>query len=452
MRRTALALLLLAPSVPLASSCSSATDPFPPSSGAEGGAAGTPVTGGAGGTSHPDGGSGNPQTGGSSTGGSSTGGSDTGGSAGTAGAGGSSAFVDCAGTPPDCSSIGPDQDRQYYGCCDGAVVYWCDDQSGTWELHSLDCAASGASCDYVSSYESMYCAAPPVDTGDGPGAGPGPDCPSLPALECTGGGSYCSQVVPFDPDTGDGYIDYPENGETSSNQYRSYLRRDLMMLIKYATAKVACKAAGWTSGNGKPLGLIDMSEANGDIPGTSIGQPGHPAGTHTGGKDIDVAYYQTADMPDNRARPVCEHTLNGQEQYHCVSAPTTLDVWRAAAFLGFLFEHPALRVVGADGQAGPLLDGALDKLCQDGWLTNYACSHRKLTYEVTDQGYGWFYFHHHHMHVSLQPPAYATSLDAGSCLVPGCKPAPLDSFLSEFGLRGPSRSVHHRRPAALTTP
>jgi hypothetical protein len=363
----------------------------------------------------------------------------TGGSGGGTGGSGGSTSGSCNGTPSTCADIGADQDAQYYGCCDGETVYWCDDQSGAWEIHDADCASQNQTCAYEASYDAMWCIddgpVDPVEPGDPPGPGPGPSCPNLPQLECTG--SDCSAIVPFDPDYGDGYIDYPENGETSSNQYRSYIRRDLMMLIKYAAAKVACKTAGWNTGNGQPLGLIDMSESNGAIPGTSIGSPGHPDGTHVNGRDIDVAYYQTADQPDNRARPVCDHMENGQDAYHCVAEPNSLDAWRNAAFLGFVFEHPSARVVGADGKVGPHLDAALDYLCQNGWLTTYACSHRKLTYEVTNQGAGWYYFHHHHMHVSFTPPSYSSSLPmslAPKCLIENCDAEAWNNFLKPYGL------------------
>jgi len=51
--------------------------------------------------------------------------------------------------------------------------------------------------------------------------------------------------VVFNPRTTAHYDDYPINGETAANQYRSYLRRDLMMLIDYASARTYCKSAGW---------------------------------------------------------------------------------------------------------------------------------------------------------------------------------------------------------------
>jgi hypothetical protein len=110
-----------------------------------------------------------------------------------------------------------------------------------------------------------------------------------------------------------------------------------------------------------------------------------------------------------------------------------LDTWRSAAFLGFLFESPAIRVVGADGKAGPFLDAAIDQLCQDGWLTDYACNNRRLTYEVTNGGAGWYYFHHHHMHVSINSMTYSQPLSM-ECLVTNCDERPLNDYLGQFGL------------------
>jgi len=109
--------------------------------------------------------------------------------------------------------------------------------------------------------------------------------------------------VQFDPPVTEGYVDFPMNGEIWDNQFRSYVRRDLMMLIRYASAKVACTSADWNYGSHAPLGLVDMSEADGSIPGTSIGYPGHPPGTHEDGKDIDAAYYQLY-AADNKGRSV----------------------------------------------------------------------------------------------------------------------------------------------------
>ena len=77
-------------------------------------------------------------------------------------------------------------------------------------------------------------------------------------------------MVLFEPSEGVGYVDYPSYPETAEDQLYSYIRRDLMRVVKYATAKVACKTAGWDYGNIAPLGLGDMSELGGRRPLTRI--------------------------------------------------------------------------------------------------------------------------------------------------------------------------------------
>ncbi len=293
------------------------------------------------------------------------------------------------------------------------------------------------------------------DIGPGPGVGPGPTC-TLPPLECTDGATACNELIQFTPDNNPaesdydpmlGYIEYPENGETWTDQYRSFLRRDLMMAIQYAAAKTACAAQAWTFGNGGPLGTIDMSEADGAIPGTSIGSPGHPSGTHTDGFDIDMAYYQI-NTSDNAARPVCDHYEGGSEAYHCTAPPHLLDPWRTAMFLGALFEHPSIRVVGVDGKVGPMVEACMDILCDEGWLTGTAsctASQRPLTYEETDQGWGWYLFHHHHFHVSFSQPSYKRAQTSDlQCLIDGCHQSPLVDFLADYGLKLPASAVLRR--------
>jgi len=260
-------------------------------------------------------------------------------------------------------------------------------------------------------------------------------CPNLPAVECTAGAAACNAIVFFDPVLGPGYDNYPINGETTANQYRSYLRRDLMMLVKYAAAYVDCLATGWAFGNGGRVGLGDMSEQNGAIPGTSINDPGHPAGTHTNGFDLDIGYFQV-DTPDNRLRPICDHFERGVDAYHCTAAPHLLDPWRTALFIAALHEHPALRVIGADGKAGPLIESAFRQLCSAGWIKSAVCSAGlSLAYEETDQGRGWFLFHHHHFHVSFSQPSYhALASGDDECLIPGCEREPLRQFLESRGV------------------
>ena len=293
---------------------------------------------------------------------------------------------------PDCSTF------ECGGQCDG------DDSCMPTDTTSCDygcgtvCPCNPGDCAQGEQCIGGACV-PEAMTGNGPGPGPGPTCNNLPERDCTGSASYCGELITMDPRTTAHYDDYPLNGETSSNQYRSFLRRDLSMLLDYATAKVLCKAANWdpTFGNGGPLGFGDMSEANGEIPGTSINSPGHPAGTHVNGFDIDLGYYQV-NTADNKLRPVCQH-----QDYHCIAPPHLLDTWRNALFLGALLESNRVRVIGMDGQVGPLMEAAINQLCIDGWVDTYACNHLLMAYETTNMNYGWYYFHHHHQHVSMCP-------------------------------------------------
>jgi len=267
------------------------------------------------------------------------------------------------------------------------------------------------------------------DPGPGPEENPGVVC-DLPPMLCDGDESYCGELIQFDPpnDPDDagydpmlGYIDYPENGETWDDQYRSWLRRDVVMMVQYAAAKTACYTDGWEFGNGDPIGLIDMSEEDGSIPGTSVGNPGHPAGTHTNGRDIDIAYYQ-ASTPNNAARPICDYFHEGVMFYHCTAPPHLLDPWRQAVFLGALYEHPNLRVIGADGKVGPVLDYYVDILCDLDWIEPDACSNQHLSYETTNIGYGWYFHHHHHIHVSYDPTTKGPAPASGPlCITPDCR-------------------------------
>lgn len=239
----------------------------------------------------------------------------------------------------------------------------------------------------------------------------------LPPRDCAESAAACGEIVPFEPVKGPGYDNYPLNGESAQNQYRSFARKDLVMLVKWVTAFVACKAKPGT-GNGAPLGLGDMSERSGAIPGTSVGSPGHPTGTHTNGFDMDIAYYQ-ARGTNNQLRPVCPYLENGRDAYHCVAAPDNLDVHKTALALGAFYESTRVRIIGVDGQVGPLVQAELTKICAEGTLSAAACSRAKagITFETTDQGRGWYLFHHHHFHVSLKP---RTSFSApGADLAPG---------------------------------
>jgi hypothetical protein len=222
-------------------------------------------------------------------------------------------------------------------------------------------------------------------------------CANLPPKDCTGGDAYCSKLVLFSPFQGTGY-------SVTHGQSYSHIRQDTMMLVKYAAASVACMMPG-----SFPVGLGDMSMSNGGTPATASGQLRHPQGTHDGGRDIDIAYFQTG-QPDNSLRPVCPHTQNGVEQYHCVGQPTTLDASRSALFLAKLFESNRVRVIGVDGQIGPVVAAAAKTLHTQGKISTASLNafSSKLAYETTNTGKGWFQFHHHHLHMSTWTTSYGT--------------------------------------------
>lgn len=207
----------------------------------------------------------------------------------------------------------------------------------------------------------------------------------------------CTALAAFEPRTSAAYEDYPANGEAEGLEYRSYLRAELVPIVQAAAERVRVLAHGWSSGHGAPIGLGDMSECDGSIPGTAVGAPAHPVGTHTGGLDIDIAYFQTG-TPDNRLRPVCASSRDGVDQARCTGPPSLLDVPRTALFVEALAASGAVRVIGVDGRVGPLLEAGLRGLCAQGVT---ACGEVPLAYETADTGLGWFTGHHHHLHVSF---------------------------------------------------
>lgn len=211
------------------------------------------------------------------------------------------------------------------------------------------------------------------------------DC-NLPPRDCTG--QTCDDIVPLQPTKGAGYDSYAWPADDH------YARRDLLMLLQHAAALVECRAKDWTPGNRAPIGLGDMSRRDGVQP------PGHPGTTHTGGRDMDIAYYQLTGS-DNKLRAVCP-----SKNAHCVAKPNNLDVRRTALFIGTLLGSNRVRVVGSDPEIGPVLLQEMQKMCDAQTIPKVACDRavgnvpdrtRRFSYST---GY-WLVNHHHHMHVSL---------------------------------------------------
>jgi hypothetical protein len=209
-------------------------------------------------------------------------------------------------------------------------------------------------------------------------------------------------VALFEPAAGPGYVDLPMNGETEVDQSRSFLRCDLQAVIRDAAASVATLSFGWPESNGMPLVLGDMSLSDGSVPLLSDGvTPAHDAGSHVGGVDVDVGYYQTADVPDNQLRAVCDTQLDGDDEYHCTAEPRTLDVRRTALFVSVLGESTLIRCIGVDGRVGPMLEQAQADLAATGLGPRRPES--RLCYEIAATGRGWYLQHYNHMHISARP-------------------------------------------------
>lgn len=189
----------------------------------------------------------------------------------------------------------------------------------------------------------------------------------------------CNRIMQFPQATTleQGYI-------VQHEAHYSNLRREVAYLVRYATAATATTFEGTN-----PLALMDMSQADGDVPGRMVGSLRHPEGTHTGGNDIDIAYYQTGD--DNLGRAVCAN-----DGYFCTGAPNKLDARRTAYFMVRLMESPYLRVIGVDPEIATAIRDATEELEAEGLLSS---GERRRLMNYMAYGDGWP-FHHHHMHFS----------------------------------------------------
>ncbi|MBJ95994.1 MAG: hypothetical protein CMP23_16140 [Rickettsiales bacterium] len=167
----------------------------------------------------------------------------------------------------------------------------------------------------------------------------------------------------------------------------SNLRREVTYLVRYAAAATRAEYPDTL-----PLGLLDMSEDDGDTPGRMENQLRHPEGTHVQGNDIDIAYYQTGE--DNLGRSVCP-----EDGYFCTAEPDILDAERTVFFMSKLAESQKLRVVGVDPMIADVLKETANEMHDEGKIDEAARS-----YFFTGQmayGDGWP-FHQHHMHFSWQ--------------------------------------------------
>jgi hypothetical protein len=182
----------------------------------------------------------------------------------------------------------------------------------------------------------------------------------------------------------------------------AYLRRDLTMLLRYAACEVARRYPGTS-----PIGLSDLSQADGRTPGTDVGSPRHPTSTHRG-DDMDLAYYQTDGS--NNPQIVCgdgsDTNPNGysgtwNDGYFCTTETNIVDWPRQAYWFAKLASTPLVRVFGIDETMPDDFNTHLRMLYDAGAITmaEYTGA-RSLGYGSAG---GWA-FHHHHTHMSYSAP------------------------------------------------
>ncbi|HEY4055690.1 MAG TPA: hypothetical protein VGM39_03750 [Kofleriaceae bacterium] len=228
---------------------------------------------------------------------------------------------------------------------------------------------------------------------------------SLPPRDCIAGPIACAELIEIPP-RGYGYIDQRLEDEVTRSDSTSFARRDLVMLVRYAAAKVARDASAWRTGNGGDLVLGDASEADGATPGTHLGRIRHPLHTHEDGRDIDIAYYQR-NTRDNALRPVCRHwesvdDSDYRDAYRCTGPAKHLDAWRTAFLVAAFLESPRVRVIGMDARVAQRVVAVLSLLCSQRLVDQSACERvDRIAFESHDMRKGWFISHHNHLHVSL---------------------------------------------------
>ena len=136
-----------------------------------------------------------------------------------------------------------------------------------------------------------------------------------------------------------------------------------------------------------------MSEADGSTPGTMEGSLRHPEGTHEGGTDFDVAYFQTGS--DNLARAVCPDN-DGTE---CTGPANLLNARHTAFFMAQLMRSASVELIAVDTMVGTAVRAAAADLVDDGVLEPADLDRIETR---TASGTDWPYMHDH-MHVSWTP-------------------------------------------------
>ena len=190
----------------------------------------------------------------------------------------------------------------------------------------------------------------------------------------------CNTIMQFPQANSDreGYL-------VTHQAHYSNLRREVQYLVSYAAREVAAAFP-----DTEPLGLLDMSQWDGDTPGRMVGQLRHPEGTHVDGNDIDIAYYSLS--AGNEGKIVCPSS----DAYFCTGPASDLDVDRTTYFLAKLSDNSNVRVTGVDPEVAALVEPRAYEMEDEGLITR---EQRQLLVGKLAYGSGWP-FHHHHIHLS----------------------------------------------------
>ena len=189
----------------------------------------------------------------------------------------------------------------------------------------------------------------------------------------------CNRIMQFPQanDATEGYF-------VEHEPHYSSLRREVAYLVRYAARETRAQFE-----DTEPLGLLDMSQWDGDVPGRMRGQLRHPEGTHVGGNDIDIAYYSLS--PGNGGKIICP-----DDNYFCTGPADDLDVDRTTFFMAQLMESDFVRVAGVDPEVAALVGPRAYEMQEEGLISN---RQRQKVVGLMAYGSGWP-FHQHHIHLS----------------------------------------------------
>lgn len=157
------------------------------------------------------------------------------------------------------------------------------------------------------------------------------------------------------------------------------------------------------------IGVADLSQEDGQIPGTDVGAPRHPAPSHSNGFSVDLTYFRKdgrtlEDSPacPSKTREFCE-------------GPHDVDVMPTAQLFALLARTERLVQIIIDPMMEADLAGALETLAKTG-TPGAAIASKLLTSGIP--------FHADHFHVSVSRACYdgrdndgdgKTDLDDPSC-------------------------------------